>query len=152
MQHRQHLRGEDADLDFGQAEDRLGCSHGHVAHAHDAHTASHAGTIDAGDQRHVIAEPREAARLAEALGTGNLDHRIGQLDLSDGASAQAFAAPVADIELADTIVIFGSNHKLLHWSYKRYLERNMRETFDFIGTPIMFSFRQTEKKEKPKTT
>ena len=44
-------------------------------------------------------------------------------------------------------VIFGSNLKLLHWSYKRYLERNMRETFDFTGTPIMFSFRQTEKKD-----
>jgi GTP-binding protein len=38
-------------------------------------------------------------------------------------------------------VIYGSNLKFLHWSYKRYLERNMRETFDFIGTPIKFSFR-----------
>lgn len=43
-------------------------------------------------------------------------------------------------------VIFGSNLKLLHWSYKRYLERQLRETFDFAGTPIMFSFRQEEKK------
>lgn len=38
-------------------------------------------------------------------------------------------------------VIHGSNLKYLHWSYKRYLERNMRETFDYIGTPIKFSFR-----------
>ncbi len=45
-------------------------------------------------------------------------------------------------------VIFGGNLKLLHWSYKRYLERNMREAFDFAGTPIMFSFRQEEKKSK----
>lgn len=45
-------------------------------------------------------------------------------------------------------VIFGGNLKLLHWSYKRYLERNMREAFDFTGTPIMFSFRQEEKKGK----
>ncbi len=44
-------------------------------------------------------------------------------------------------------VIFGSNLKLLHWSYKRYLERQMRETFDFTGTPIMFSFRQEDKKK-----
>ena len=42
-------------------------------------------------------------------------------------------------------VIFGGNLKLLHWSYKRYLERQMRETFDLSGTPIMFSFRQEEK-------
>src|SRR3546814_6983562 len=28
------------------------------------------------------------ARLADALGTGNIDHRIAQHDLSDGASAE----------------------------------------------------------------
>ncbi|MBW8811349.1 MAG: NADH-quinone oxidoreductase subunit NuoG, partial [Lysobacter sp.] len=49
------------------------------------------------------------ARLAEALGTGNLDHRIAQQDLSAGATAEAFAMPVADIEQADAIVIVGSN-------------------------------------------
>jgi GTP-binding protein len=38
-------------------------------------------------------------------------------------------------------VIYGSNFKFIHWSYKRYLERNWRESFDFIGTPIKFSFR-----------
>lgn len=38
-------------------------------------------------------------------------------------------------------VIFGSNLKFLHWSYKRYLERAVREQHDLAGTPIMFSFR-----------
>ncbi|MFZ2125607.1 MAG: ribosome biogenesis GTPase Der [Candidatus Saccharimonadales bacterium] len=38
-------------------------------------------------------------------------------------------------------VIFGSNLKFLHWSYKRYLERNLRETYNYSGTPIKFSFR-----------
>lgn len=38
-------------------------------------------------------------------------------------------------------VIFGSNLTFLHWSYKRYLERSLRDSFDFAGTPIMFSFR-----------
>src|SRR3546814_13239039 len=47
------------------------------------------------------------ARLAEALGTGNLDHRIAQHDLSDGASAEAFGMPVAGIENADVILIVG---------------------------------------------
>ena len=37
-------------------------------------------------------------------------------------------------------VIHGSNLKFIHWSYKRYIERNFRETFDYIGTPIKFSF------------
>lgn len=38
-------------------------------------------------------------------------------------------------------VIYGSNLKFVHWSYKRYLERLIRETYDYTGTPIMLSFR-----------
>lgn len=38
-------------------------------------------------------------------------------------------------------VIYGSNLKFVHWSYKRYLERQIRETFDYTGTPIELSFR-----------
>ena len=49
------------------------------------------------------------ARLADALGTGNLDHRIGQGDLSDAAVAEPFAMPVAELEHAGAIVIVGSN-------------------------------------------
>ncbi len=45
-------------------------------------------------------------------------------------------------------VIYGSNLKLLHWSYKRYLERNLRENYDFSGTPVMFSFRDEKQMKK----
>lgn len=38
-------------------------------------------------------------------------------------------------------VIYGSNLKFIHWSYKRHIERIMREEFDFVGTAIRFSFR-----------
>lgn len=38
-------------------------------------------------------------------------------------------------------VIYGSNLKFVHWSYKRYLERLLRETYNFSGMPIKFSFR-----------
>lgn len=38
-------------------------------------------------------------------------------------------------------VVYGSNLKFLHWSYKRYLEHAVRDNHDFAGTPIMFSFR-----------
>lgn len=44
-------------------------------------------------------------------------------------------------------VLFGSDLRYLHWSYKRYLEHTMRDTHDFTGTPIMFSYRD-EKAEK----
>lgn len=38
-------------------------------------------------------------------------------------------------------VIYGSNLKFVHWSYKRYLERLIRETYNYAGTPIELSFR-----------
>ena len=38
-------------------------------------------------------------------------------------------------------VVHGRELELLHWSWKRYLERRIREKYPFIGTPIMFSFR-----------
>ena len=38
-------------------------------------------------------------------------------------------------------VIYGSNLKFVHWSYKRYLERLLRETYNYAGVPIKFSFR-----------
>ncbi len=36
--------------------------------------------------------------------------------------------------------IFGAHTKMLHWSYKRYLERVLREVYDFSGTPVKFWF------------
>ncbi len=42
---------------------------------------------------------------------------------------------------APWFVVFGSNLKYLHWSYKRYLEHAIRAEHDFSGTPLMFSFR-----------
>jgi GTP-binding protein len=37
-------------------------------------------------------------------------------------------------------VIHGSNLKFVHWSYKRYLEKQLRETYNYAGTPVKFSF------------
>jgi GTP-binding protein len=38
-------------------------------------------------------------------------------------------------------VIYGSNLKFIHWSYKRHIERSLRERFDFVGTSLKLSFR-----------
>lgn len=38
-------------------------------------------------------------------------------------------------------VVHGHDLGLLHWSWKRFLERKIREKYPLIGTPIMFSFR-----------
>ena len=42
-------------------------------------------------------------------------------------------------------VVHGHDLELLHWSWKRFLERKIRESYPFIGTPIMFSFRSDKK-------
>jgi len=36
--------------------------------------------------------------------------------------------------------VFGAHTKFLHWSYKRYMDRKMREEWDYAGTPIKFWF------------
>jgi GTP-binding protein len=36
--------------------------------------------------------------------------------------------------------IFGSQTKFVHWSYRRYLERGLRERFGFEGTPVQLWF------------
>ena len=38
-------------------------------------------------------------------------------------------------------VVHGHALGTLHWSYKRFLERKIREKYPFVGTPIKFSWR-----------
>ena len=44
-----------------------------------------------------------------------------------------------------TFVLFVNDSKLMHFSYQRYLENNIREAFGFFGTPVHFVVR--DKKE-----
>jgi NADH-quinone oxidoreductase subunit G len=81
------------------------------------------------------------ARLAEALGTGNLDHRIAQQDLSDGAVAEAFAMPSAEIEQADAIVIVGSNLRFeLPLLHARVRKASLRGARVHVVNPVDFDF------------
>lgn len=45
-----------------------------------------------------------------------------------------------DIE-PPTFVFFCSDPKAIHFSYRRYIENKLRESFSFTGTPIRISFR-----------
>lgn len=36
--------------------------------------------------------------------------------------------------------VFGSHTKFLHWSYKRYLEKRLRDEYGYAGTPVQFWF------------
>lgn len=45
-------------------------------------------------------------------------------------------------------VVHGHGLSTLHWSWKRFLENKLREAYPFVGTPIMFSFRDDKSNEK----
>lgn len=45
-------------------------------------------------------------------------------------------------------VIFVNDTRLMHFSYERYLENQLRSAFDFSGTPIKFFIRERNEKKK----
>ena len=45
-------------------------------------------------------------------------------------------------------VIFVNDTRLMHFSYERYLENQLRNAFDFDGTPIKFYIRERNEKKK----
>lgn len=46
-----------------------------------------------------------------------------------------------------TFVVFVNDEKLMHFSYKRYLENALRRSFDFQGTPIRILVRNKNEKD-----
>lgn len=46
-----------------------------------------------------------------------------------------------------TFVIFVNDPELIHFSYKRYLENRIRDTYGFLGTPIRVVYRKRESEE-----
>ena len=46
-----------------------------------------------------------------------------------------------------TFVIFVNDKELMHFSYTRYIENQIRETFGFKGTPLKFIIRERKEKE-----
>jgi GTP-binding protein len=54
-----------------------------------------------------------------------------------------FYATQADVS-PPTIIIFVNDPAQIHFSYRRYLENKLRETFGFMGTAIRLSFRGRE--------
>ncbi len=89
---------------------------------------------------HPATSNEEGASLA-ALGFGNIDHRLKQLDFTDDAVAEVFSMSVADIEHAKVVLLVGSNIRheipLLH---QRLHKANKRGQKVFAINPIDFEF------------
>ena len=81
------------------------------------------------------------ARIAAQLGSGNIDHRISQLDLSDAATAEASPVAIASIARAARIVLVGTNLRaemplLLH----RVRQAQRKGAKVFGVNPVEFDF------------
>lgn len=63
-----------------------------------------------------------------------------------GKWVKFFYATQADVA-PPTIVFFCNDPKQIHFSYRRYLENELREAFGFHGTPLRISFRSRREGE-----
>ncbi len=46
-----------------------------------------------------------------------------------------------------TFVLFVNKKELMHFSYQRYIENRIRDTFGFVGTPIRIFIRERKEKD-----
>ena len=102
-----------------------------------------------GDDLGVLVHPATSneegallSRLAAALGSNNIDHRINNRDFSDAPVAEVFGLSLAEIETADRIVVLGSNIRhelpLLHARLRKAQTVNGAQIF--AVNPVDFDF------------
>lgn len=85
-------------------------------------------------------------RRSQIIKTTDLNRWLGRVIDSHPPSGQKNRHPKLNYivqqtdESTPTFKIFGGNVDVLHWSYKRHLERELRKNFDYSGTPVRFNF------------
>jgi GTPase len=95
-------------------------------------------------------------RVADArrrrISTGELNRWLSEVDLDRGTSPAARKVKIYYITQAatspPTFILFTNQSKRLHFSYERFLENQLRKSFDFIGAPIRFLQRLKEKRKR----
>ena len=75
--------------------------------------------------------------VQQAVATHNLP-RVGKKQLKILYATQAEVNP-------PTFVFFVNDPKLIHFSYQRYLENKLRQSFNFVGTPLRLAFKTRDK-------
>lgn len=87
----------------------------------------------------LAVEAREARRLR--IGTGELNSLLKRAitdhvsPVVHGKRFKLFYATQTNID-PPTFILFVNDPKIVHFSYRRYLERTIREAYDFEGTAI----------------
>jgi GTPase len=88
-------------------------------------------------------------RVAEArrkrITTGELNRWLANVDLERGTTPASRKIKIFYITQAaaspPTFVLFTNQLKPVHFSYQRFLENQLRDEFDFVGTPLRFNQR-----------
>jgi GTP-binding protein len=95
-------------------------------------------------------------RVADArrrrISTGELNRWLRNVDLDRGTSPAARRVKIFYVTQASasppTFILFTNQSKRLHFSYERFLENQLRKSFDFTGTPIRFLQRVKERRKR----
>ena len=66
---------------------------------------------------------------------------------SGGREFKVFYVTMASVK-PPTIIFFCNDPKIVHISYQRYLENQLRQAFGFEGTPLRLFFRKRSGKEE----
>jgi GTP-binding protein len=121
---------EYAPLVFVSAQERFGVRHS----IETAITAAqnHAHRIPTGELNRLIRDATERRPLME-----------------HGRQFKVYYATMPRVQ-PPTITMFCNDADMMHFSYKRYLENQLRLTYPLEGTPIRIQARKAENKEKEK--
>jgi GTP-binding protein len=121
---------EYAPLVFVSAQERFGVRHAIETAITAAH--NHAHRIPTGELNRLIRDAIERRPL--------LEH---------GRQFKVYYATMARVQ-PPTILLFCNDAEMLHFSYKRYLENQLRTTYPLEGTPIRIHARKAENRDKGK--
>lgn len=96
----------------------------------------------------LIDQVAEARR--RRISTGELNRWLAGVDLDRGTSPAGRKMKIYYMTQASTapptFVLFTNQPRRLHFSYERFLENQLRDKFEFIGTPIRFLQRVKERR------
>ncbi len=93
-------------------------------------------------------------QASRRITTGALNEVIGEAQMSlqpprsSGRQLRIYYATQQGV-LPPTFILFVNDEKLMHFSYERYLDNQIRKAFGFAGTPIRMLLRERTKEEAP---
>ena len=92
------------------------------------------------------------AQAGRRIPTGILNELIGEAQMAlqppmEGGQRLKIYYATQQGTYPPSFLLFVNNPQLMHFSYERYLENQMRKAFEFTGTPIRFNLRERDKED-----